>query len=237
MEVRKIFNSNYLSKKKFSFGETFAVLYIAISIILSLTYWNNADYASLLAANFKQAVGMSEYWRLFTSTFVHADLKHFLSNLLMLYILFYFNAAFFGGVFTLVHTFIAGTIINYLTLSFYPPEVTLVGASGVVFYLWGFWLVLYLFIQTQYHIMSRFLRVGAIFFILLVPSSLDPQTSYSAHYIGFVLGLFSGGFYFLFNRKTLMGHERWNYEYIPDEDDFENDDMPLTSETNSFKIH
>ena len=127
----------------------------------------------------------------------------------MLFILSLVTYSFYGGLFTSAFIVSTGALINYLTLYSHTREISLVGASGVVFCLWGFWLIMYFFLERQKSIIGRVLRIGAVFLVLLVPSQYDPQTSYRAHYIGFVVGILIGIIYFVLNSKRLYSFEKW----------------------------
>tara|TARA_Y100000768_G_C23988101_1_gene690255 strand:+ start:3263 stop:3958 length:696 start_codon:yes stop_codon:yes gene_type:complete len=219
MEIKQIFESNYLSRKKFSFGETFALFYLMVCVLVTLMGWNTPGMTEALVANAKNVFQHEEVWRLFSTTFLHADIGHLLSNSLMLFILIYYNSSFFGGLFTLSSSFFFGAIINGITIYTYTEGTSLIGASGVLYYLWGFWLVNYFMIQKQFSIMARVLRIGSIFLVLLVPTSLDPQTSYRAHYIGLIVGMVWGGMNYLWNAHKYRKFEKYKVEFIPEEDD------------------
>ena len=79
-----------------------------------------------------------EYWRLFTTTFVHADLEHLLSNSMMLFILTYFVTSFYGAIFGPLLSLVMSSVINYFVLKSYQTDIGLVGISGMIYYLWGF---------------------------------------------------------------------------------------------------
>jgi membrane associated rhomboid family serine protease len=61
--------------------------------------------------------------------------------------------------------------------------------------------------------------VGAIFFILLVPTSYSPQTSYSAHFIGLGIGLITGWIYYQINKTKLRSQEVYTYKEIMEFED------------------
>jgi rhomboid protease GluP len=157
-----------------------------------------------LAASPRKVFEAKEYWRLFTSSIIHADLSHFLSNSFMLSIMGYFVSYHYGPLVFPLLAFLSGILINLIVIWGYPPEVSLVGASGVVYWLWGFWLVLYFGIQRHETI---------------IPSEFSPQVSYYAHAVGFVLGVLIGMTYFLFNRKRFFASEVWREQvnYVDEE--------------------
>jgi rhomboid protease GluP len=230
MEVEKKFMHNYLSLKKYSYGKLAGLFVLTLCTVMSLLYWDKTNQVSnLLSANQNSITESREYWRLFTTTLIHGDLKHLLSNSLMLYILTYFVTAFYGGGVSIIWSLIMGMLTNFIVISQYENGLTsLVGASGVIFYLWGFWLVLYVFIQRHMSLMNRLLRVGAVFMILLIPTSYSPQTSYMAHYVGFLIGVVNGVLYFTLFHKKLLSFESWQYKIIEDVDfDYSEDSTEL----------
>lgn len=91
------------------------------------------DFANQPAA----VLGNSEYWRLFTSMFMHANLPHLLMNMLALYSLGSVMEIAFGHQrYGLIYIFggLAGSI---LSTALHEPQVYALGASGAVFALFG----------------------------------------------------------------------------------------------------
>lgn len=215
MDIEKRFIRNYLSKQKYDSGKLAGLFVLTLCIVLSLFYWDKSfAISSLLSASKNQVFNDGEFWRLFTTSFVHGDIEHLLSNSLMLFILTYFVTSFYGVFISVVMAFLMAIFTNYFVINQYTSDTTLVGASGVVYYLWGFWLVLYVCISKHMHLISRLLRIGGIFLILLVPTSYSPNTSYMAHYIGFAIGFTSGVIYYLFNYKRIAKYEFWEYRVV-----------------------
>jgi rhomboid protease GluP len=218
MRIETKFVKNYLSRAPFSKGIESVLIVLGFCLLTSWFYWNPAlELSKYLSASYSSVIDKGEYWRLFTTSFVHADLKHLLSNSLMLGFLTYFVASFYGGIVSVILSFVVATITNFIVLKVYGGSITLVGASGVVYYLWGFWMILYMFLQRQHSLISRSLRMGAVFLVLLVPTEYQPNTSYLAHYIGFVVGLVVGGSYYFFNKSKLLKAEVWEVKEVSDE--------------------
>ncbi len=218
MHIERKFIRNYLSKPRFSYGVAAAFLVLCLCAVACLFYWNpQSPISNELAASYDLIATKHEFWRLFTTTFIHGDFAHLLSNSLMLYILLYFVTSYYGGCISVIVSFSLAMLTNYIVLLSYGGETVLVGASGVVYYLWGFWMVLYLFIQRQYSISNRLLRMGGVFLIILIPSEFQPNTSYLAHGVGFGLGVGLGFIYYLFNREKIHQAEVWKTNFISDE--------------------
>lgn len=183
--------------------------FIAFAVILTtLVYWMlPLDKSNLLTASYNSVFVNGQWWRLLSAVFIHSDPAHLLSNLLLLSIFGFFVYGYFGlRIFPLMAVLIAA-IVNGLTVASYDSEMVLLGASGLVYVLGAFWLTLYFFIQRQYRITSRLIRVVGISLMLFAPSTFVPTTSYTAHAIGFLLGVLSGGIYFYLNFKKIRSHE------------------------------
>ncbi len=203
----------YLSKKKYNFGLVVSAFFLSACIITSLFYWNDDfQLSKLIGANPENIFKAKEYWRLFTTLFAHGDIEHLLSNSLMLLFLTYFVSSFYGYFVSIPLSLVMGAFINLCVLYTFKDNTTLVGISGVIYYLWGFWFVLYLFIDETISFARRLVKVLAIFFILLVPTSYSPTTSYLAHYIGFFIGVFTGLMVYPFFRKRLPAYKKWEYK-------------------------
>jgi rhomboid protease GluP len=183
---------------------------------MSLLHWSPVfSFSDKLVASYQTVVEQGELWRLFTTTFVHADLNHLLSNSLMLSLLVYFVSSFFGSFISIGLSFIVAMLTNYFVIDM--NSVSLVGASGVVYYLWGFWMILYIFIQRHLSIIQRVLRMGTVFLVLLVPTQFQPSTSYLAHYTGFAFGVIAGGMYYFIFKDKLHSAEVWSIREVSDE--------------------
>lgn len=193
----------FLSKKP---SRESTVVAFASLFLLLLFFTFNQDTFS---ANGYQVFQKKEYWRAFTTTLLHADLEHLAHN-----------AFFFTGLAALLHNYFGlwvfpvlslfvGGLINILCLYFYPPQVVLVGISGVIYFMASFWLVLYLFIEKRQSLKVRLLHAVAVSLIFLFPEAFHPQTSYLAHGLGFLLGLPVGMVYFLWNRQKILSKEEW----------------------------
>lgn len=207
------FKSNFLSRKKRAFGEIISLLTFTFCLLMSLLHWSphlNLDFS----VSYHQLVHSKEWYRLFSASFAHGDLKHLLANSFMLLVLTYFVSSFYGLFYSIVVSFLSGALINWLVVSTYEPQVSLVGASGVIYYLWGFWLILFLLIERHQHILVRLLKVTGVFLILLVPTTYSPSTSYLAHYVGFVIGVINGLIYYLCSRHYLHSFEVFEYRII-----------------------
>lgn len=211
----KRFDSNYLSKPHFKGSLGIIIAFIIAMILFSEASWQNwFGLASELSVNYTKVSVDGEYWRLFTSFLVHGDLKHLLSNLFFFSLFAYYVHQYFGPKVFPISSIIAGAVINYITILGMNPNIYLVGASGIVYYLGGFWLVIYLFIERHKSIRMRVGRSLGVCLVLLGPGPFSPEVSYMAHFWGFVVGAFFAiGFYF-FNRTEIQKHERFRTDIV-----------------------
>ncbi|MBT7611564.1 MAG: rhomboid family intramembrane serine protease [Bacteriovoracaceae bacterium] len=201
---------NFLSGKKDNKALHWSILALFTCLIMSRIYWSfNPGWGELLAASPDKVFRDGEYWRLFTSSFIHADLSHLLANSYMLGVMGYFVNYHYGAITYPILGFVAGIFINLIVISDFTGKSTLVGASGVVYYLWGFWLILYIFIQRHVPLNRRLMKVTAIGIFVLAPSQFKPQVSYYAHVVGLFLGMISGFTYYLKNRRQYHSYEVW----------------------------
>lgn len=155
-----------------------------------------------LEANGRLVFQDGQYWRAFTTSLLHGDFSHIANNSFFFTGLAILLNTYFGFWVFPVLSFIVGGLINLVTLHFYPPEVYLVGISGVIYFMAAFWLVLYIGIERKISLIRRLINALALSLIFLFPDAIKPQVSYLAHFTGFVFGLVLGlGYYFIFKNK------------------------------------
>ena len=145
-------------------------------------YVSTADIGNHLAAALRS----------FGSLFMHADMSHLGSNLVLFFPFSWLLANYFGKYAFPISALIAGTITNYLTVLIYHHNgyaTSLVGASGMVYAIVAQWAVLYYKYENRYSNKTKLLRTIGVLMMLLIPTTYSPKTSYLAHGIGFVIGL------------------------------------------------
>lgn len=183
---------------------------LAFIILVTELYWSPAfPWANALPASGESAIQSNEFWRIFTATLIHADLGHLASNLYMLGILGYFVFGYFGKWMFPIWTFLGSGLVNWLSVATYPPQVRLLGASGWVYLLGGFWLTSYLLIQRQYRFSQRLIRVLGIALMVFFPTSFEPTTSYRAHFFGFAIGIAMALVNFSINKNKIRKFEKY----------------------------
>ena len=164
-----------------------ALLFLGIALLLSITAWNSTVPFQLGISKYSFFT-LGDYWRAVSALFMHADISHFLSNSWLL-IIFGWLLYDQGGhrAFPTI-PLIYGALTNISTVYRYPEHVFLVGASGMVYGMVGFWLVLFLKYSKD-PLNHRLMRATAFILIILMPTTFRQEVSYSAHAIGFVLGV------------------------------------------------
>lgn len=209
-------------------GNSFYMAAVTV-IIVSLTtlfYWLSPEsWANLMPAMNRAVFQEHQWWRVFTAIFIHADLEHLLSNLLMLGVFSFFIYGYFGfKIFPMVSLGLAA-LVNVITILSYRPETGLLGASGLVYVLGGYWLTMYFFIQRQFPWLNRLIRVVGVGLMMFAPTSFVPTTSYTAHGYGFVLGVIAAVIYFFLNKNGIRHHEI--YQALPQTSDQISVDEPV----------
>ncbi len=208
-----IIKNTLLSQKPRDYSILIALLSILIMLFVSVLAWHDGNhlYASL-AGNPEKAIVQGEYWRFVTALAVHADFKHFLSNAVLFGLFSYLLYGYFGFWIYPVAAVAMGSLTNYLALLTYAPQVRLVGASGMVYWMAGFWLTMYMLIERRYSVKRRLLHGVGVGLILLMPSALKATVSYRTHAIGLALGIGLAAVYFMANRRAIRAAEELEYD-------------------------
>jgi len=197
-----------LSRKPREWSLEITVLFLSMILGISLFAWRNgAALLSTLAATSEGDLERREYWRLLTAVAVHADVMHVFSNVIFLIFFTYLLFGYFGfWVFPALSLAMAG-LTNYISLLTYPSEVSLLGASGLVYWMAGFWLSMYLLVERSVGLGKRVLRVVCLALLVLFPSTFQANVSYRSHAIGLGLGVVSALVYFQCNRESIRTAE------------------------------
>jgi rhomboid protease GluP len=177
---------------------------VILWLILSFYQWSRSGWNGEVSQ--KSLFLDREYWRLGTALFVHKDMGHLLSNTPLFLVFGYFLRGFFGIFVFPVAALIAGILANYCTILFYPPDVRLLGASGMVYAMVAMWIVFYLQFEIGLKWRIRVLRALGVSLLLLFPTTFQPEVSYLAHGFGFVMGLLIGLILVPIIQKSLLAH-------------------------------
>lgn len=209
----KVIKETYLTRKPAPRSQWVALASVLVLFTASLVYWSDAfGIASLLPANRESVYFRGEYWRLGTSILIHADFQHFLANSVVLGVLAFLLYGYYGASVYPGLTLLFGALVTGLSLQSYPAQTWLVGASGVVYLMAGFWLALYLMLERRVSIGKRLVRAIGFGVIVLVPTAFEAAVSYRTHLIGFLVGIGFAIAYFTKHKKRLRAAERVVYE-------------------------
>jgi rhomboid protease GluP len=193
-------------------GSLTAALYglCALLAVFTLDQQSMLNMPEAFTATRAQVFGHHEYWRAFTTLLVHADLGHLLANSVFFTGLAFLLNGYFGAWAFPALSFLAGGLTNLIVLAAYPEGVTLVGASGVVYFMAAFWLTLYFFVQRGLTPWRRAINALSFALVLLFPELIEERVSYLSHAVGFALGLPFGAAFFRLKKSSIRSHEVWS---------------------------
>lgn len=205
---------------------------IFLMTLASVIYWNDwLGLSQMLPASFQTTYLENQYWQSLTALFIHGDEKHLISNAFLFFILGGFLAGHFGYFLFPTLAFAMGALTNLLVLLSMKPETRLLGASGIVFWMGGAWLMLYFLIDIKRRRYQRFLRAFGVSLMLFFPAeAFDVQISYRSHFIGFILGVFSGLIFYYWNKEKFLS--ALEYRYVFEEDEVINDELGSSPASN-----
>ncbi len=135
-----------------------------------------------------------EWWRLFTATWLHADLAHLAANLLFGFLFLGLVMGRYGPGVGLLAAYVAGVGGNGLTWLVYDQTHRGLGASGVVMGALGLLAIQSLPILKRPNSNMFRLFAGSVLagFLLFVFVGTSPGTDVVAHLGGFITGLLLG---------------------------------------------
>jgi rhomboid protease GluP len=209
MEPYTIVRENWLTRKIDPRAVQIAALSTLALLLGSLMYWGgswNAD--QWMSATRAQVLGEHQFWRAWTTLLVHADTHHLASNALLFFIMGVFLNGYFGTLIFPVVTFVMGGLTNLIVLARMPAGIELVGASGLVYWMGGFWLVLYFCLEGRRSVWQRSLRASGVALALFMPTeAFDPSVSYLSHLVGFISGTLFATLYYWILRPRFRAAE------------------------------
>jgi rhomboid protease GluP len=193
-----------------------------------------------LTASGQQVFNQGHYWKAFTSQLMHGDFSHLGSNTIFFTAFAILLNHYFGFLVFPVLSFLVGGLINLIALKMYDPQVTLVGISGVIYFMAAFWMVMFVTIERQMSLYRRLMTATGVSLILFFPEVFQKNVSYLAHGLGFGLGLILGVGYFYLRKDAIRSQEVWVEkppvdhsleDYIDALETFEKEQIELNSET------
>ena len=220
MEVIRVLRKNWLTQKPSPEAEPITALFSSLVAVLTWMFWNNIARADLwMPASGDQVFTKHEYWRLWTSLFAHADGGHLVSNAILFIPLCFFLTGYFGPTLFPLTGLALGGVINVAALATMSPQTSLIGISGLVYWMGSVWLTLYLVIGTKE---SARRRLGKTLFIaaaLFAPQTFEPNVSYIAHFMGFLFGIPTALLFYQVNKEKFARAEVYDYVFEDDENE------------------
>lgn len=175
-------------RKNLSYA-TVAFVFINIAAFLICTFTGDLLY-NIGAFNAAAFVEQKEYYRIFTSIFLHWDINHLISNMIVLYYLGEVVEKHFGmvryGMIYLVAG-ISGNLVSMIYEMYAGLQIGSVGASGAIFGIIGALLVLVL--VHKGHLQQ--ITIGRLLFMIsysLYSGFVGSNINNAAHIGGFISG-------------------------------------------------
>ncbi|HWV67437.1 rhomboid family intramembrane serine protease [Chitinophaga sp.] len=160
-------------------------------------WWGDGTHLLHAGANYwSLTIEQHQYWRLFSSMFLHAGLAHLFTNMLGLFI---------GGMFLepVLRSFryglayvVTGLISDYVSIWYHKGAVG-VGASGAIFGIYGVFLALLTTSLFPTEIRKAFLAYIGLFIALnVIAAAVSQGVDNAAHLAGFLSGTLTGYLFF-----------------------------------------
>jgi membrane associated rhomboid family serine protease len=154
-----------------------------LGLVPSIGHWLN-QHGALWGP---LVLGQHEYWRMFTSMFLHAGILHIAFNMWALWIVGGFVEQALGRTKFVILYFISGFAGSVLVLVV-APNVVVVGASGAIFGVFGA-LAVHAFLNRGRDFQSRSLLRNVLFILVInLVFSFTGGISWQAHIGGLVVG-------------------------------------------------
>lgn len=185
---------NKVAEKIFSYKKpivTYIIIAICILLYIIMEIFGNGSTNNItllkFGANLDVLVKNGEYYRLFTSIFLHIGIMHLLCNMYSLYIIGREVESLFGKVKYIIIFILSGIFGSVLSIAF-SHNVISAGASGAIFGLLG--ALLYFGMYYRTYLGEALVRsIIPILIINLVIGFLSPGIDMAAYIGGFVGGI------------------------------------------------
>ncbi len=183
---------------KFKRVETTLILILINIISFILFYFLPSKYFHSLVLNKYRVIYELEFWRIFTSLFLHDNILHLFVNIFLLLIFGIISEQIYQSRLILVIYLLSGIVGNIFSLILLPVNTISLGASGAIFGLIGLTIILNKNVRFNRSLwVFRFLCL-----ILFIFSFLIPNINFFSHFFGALVGILFGNFYKL-NKKQL----------------------------------
>ena len=160
---------------------------------MSLYAWYGLDPASVERNLVFSLKNMEEgrIWTLITALFLHANLIHLVGNMIFLYVFGNTLESVTNSKRMLTVFFVGGLLSFPLSLPFFPPDATFVGASAAIFTLAAV-VMLIKPLRFSWLLLMPVGMVAIVYFLynaLAVYFNVQSGVAYVSHVIGFMLGV------------------------------------------------
>jgi rhomboid protease GluP len=204
--MRKVLRENWLTRPSLP-GAGFSTLLLSLTLVSgALLHFASSGQLGWAASGEAVFQGHA-WWRLWAALFAHADFGHLASNLLLFIPLSYLLSAHYRA--WLWPSVLGAGLVNAVVLTTMPSQASLLGVSGLVYWMGATWLTLYLLVDRRDKWRRRFGHALFITLVLFVPETIKPEVSHFSHFLGFVGGALFGAGYYLVSRDTFQKAERW----------------------------
>lgn len=238
MESQRVLKENWLTRKPNDFAFASSLLFGVILVILSYFFLNGTlGSQSWMAVTGDSIFKKQEYWRLWTTLFAHADIEHLLSNLLLLVPLSYMLSGYFGFFLFPISGLMFGGLINYLVLHAMSPTVSLIGISGLVYWMGAVWLTLYILIDRRKSLRRRIAVSLFLTVVLFIPETYRPEVSYLSHLVGYILGVLFGIAVYFYRLKEFESAQVFEPIYEDPSFDYGRTDLEPTTKSEDGVLH
>ncbi len=206
--LRPVIKATHLSRPPLRKTPLVTVMALAFVTATSALRWHYpTTWGQWMESTPADVFERHDYWRLVTSFLIHRDVDHWIANAFPFGILVYHLYGYCGARVFPFGTLALGVLITATSLFTYDANVNLLGASGMIYGMAGFWLTLFLFVERNQSIENRAIRALGFALVMLFPSQIKPEVSYRTHAIGLAWGVIWGVLYYLKNRRWLHSRE------------------------------
>lgn len=177
------------------------LIFLFLVIIGGSFFSFKADLLLKWGANYRPSILEGEYWRLFTSMFLHGGVMHVLMNCYGLFLGGMFLEPVLGRGRYIISYLITGVFASAVSLVWHEATVS-VGASGAIFGIYGIFMALLTTNFFNKAFKSTFFIAIGVFILISLLMGFQGNIDNAAHIGGLISGMFIGYlFYFSVRRK------------------------------------
>ncbi|MFJ8263724.1 rhomboid family intramembrane serine protease [Rummeliibacillus sp. NPDC094406] len=152
------------------------------------------DNILTMGASVNYLIADGEYWRLFTSMFIHGGFFHLLFNMFSLYVFGPELERIAGKLRFFTIYLVSGFMGDAVSFLIQPPNYASIGASGAIFGIFGAFVALVYYTRKTMPQLKQIIM--PIIVISVIMTFLQPNVNGTAHIAGLITGLIIGLFDF-----------------------------------------